>query len=428
MIVGIPFEWRLAGLFVIGATLASVLNLAVYRLAWDKRLISPWSPPPEGAGARIWFDRVPIFGWLSLRRETPVLGRGFWIRPMLVELAAGLGLATLYWWDVDQQAILPAVERIPLEKMSLAAPLTDGLLHAIFLSHALLFSLMLVASLIDFDEKTIPDTITVPGMLLGLVLAAILPWSLLPASVTHEAGVATPLIDFLHVASPNLWPASLLGNETVTSLLIGGGCYALWCFWLLPRTWHGRYGARRALRYLVARIAREPWSVIVFAMWIAGTIVIATLWKSNPTHWAALVTSLVGMAVGGGTIWLVRLIGYAVLRREAMGFGDVTLMAMIGAFVGWQTAILVFFLAPAVGLVFGTVNWLLKSENEIPYGPFLCVATLAIVIRWADVWLAVRPHFSLGIWIPVLLGGCLVLMVVLLFLLQVVKAVLSPRD
>ena len=122
---------------------------------------------------------------------------------------------------------------------------------------------------------------------------------------------------------------------------------------------------------------------------------------------------------------MVRLIGYSVLRREAMGFGDVTLMSMIGAFAGWQAAILVFFLAPIVGLVFGVMNLLLKSETEIPYGPFLCAATLAIFIRWTDVWKLAGFYFELGVWIPILLGICLALMIVLLMALQLVKAAFS---
>ena len=54
------------------------------------------------------------------------------------------------------------------------------MLHCQYFAHATLIALMLAASLIDADEKTIPDAITVPGALLGLLLAAVCPWSLLP--------------------------------------------------------------------------------------------------------------------------------------------------------------------------------------------------------------------------------------------------------
>ena len=82
------------------------------------------------------------------------------------------------------------------------------------------------------------------------------------------------------------------------------------------------------------------------------------------------------MAGAGGLVWAVRIIGAIVLRREAMGFGDVTLMAMIGAFLGWQPCLVIFFLAPFAGLVVGVLRLILFRDREIPYGPFLCLAAL----------------------------------------------------
>ncbi len=52
------------------------------------------------------------------------------------------------------------------------------------------------------------------------------------------------------------------------------------------------------------------------------------------------------MLAFGGVIWAVRVLGRWTLRMEAMGFGDVTLMAMIGTYMGWQASLVVFFLAP----------------------------------------------------------------------------------
>ena len=57
-----------------------------------------------------------------------------------------------------------------------------------------------------------------------------------------------------------------------------------------------------------------------------------------------LLTALIGLVGSGGIVWAVRLIGTAALRREAMGFGDVTLMMMVGTFLGWQACLIAFFL------------------------------------------------------------------------------------
>ncbi len=92
-ILATPMEVRLAAVFVLGVFLGSAINLAVYRLAWFPRPISPWSRPDPAAPSRQFLDRLPVVGWLGLRREAGLHGRGFWIRPMLLELLTGLGLA-----------------------------------------------------------------------------------------------------------------------------------------------------------------------------------------------------------------------------------------------------------------------------------------------------------------------------------------------
>ncbi len=62
-----------------------------------------------------------------------------------------------------------------------------------------------------------------------------------------------------------------------------------------------------------------------------------------------------------------------------MGFGRRDVMSMIGAFVGWQAAVMIFFAAPATALVFGSIKWLITRDNAFCYGPFLCLAAVGIV-------------------------------------------------
>lgn len=111
-------------------------------------------------------------------------------------------------------------------------------------------------------------------------------------------------------------------------------------------------------------------------------------------HPARLINSLLGIVVGGGIIYLTGfmfdLVYFKLLKKppiqgetESMGGGDVKLLAMIGAFLGWQKAILIFFLAPILGLGAGIFNLLTKKDHTIPYGPFLSLAAL-LSIFWAD--------------------------------------------
>jgi leader peptidase (prepilin peptidase)/N-methyltransferase len=97
-------------------------------------------------------------------------------------------------------------------------------------------------------------------------------------------------------------------------------------------------------------------------------------------HLDGLIASGIG-ALGGGLIVLgCAIFGTLLFRKEAMGFGDVKLMAMVGAFFGWKVALLAFFISPFVGLLYGLPLLMLKGEHVMPYGPFLSIGTLATLI------------------------------------------------
>ena len=224
-ILAIPMEIRLLLLFAAGMILGSAINLAVYRLAWNPRPVSPWMRPHLSAPGRRWFDRVPVFGWLGMRREAHLHGSGFWIRPLLVELLTGLGLAWLYYWEIGLVGLFPAdMPRPP--NPALPAGLFS-MLHEQFAAHAAMICLMLAASLIDADEKIIPDAITRPGTLLGLLLASLWPRSLLPDVYLQSEG--NWRFNILSITAPNQWPEWLDGSPNAGSLAIALGCWVLWC-------------------------------------------------------------------------------------------------------------------------------------------------------------------------------------------------------
>ncbi|MEM8865550.1 MAG: hypothetical protein AAGF31_08390, partial [Planctomycetota bacterium] len=257
-LLDIPIAVRLAVLFLLAAGVASLLNAAIYGWAWDRRLISPWQPAPEGVGPRSWLDRVPIFGWLRLRRDQATLGRGFWIRPLLIELGFATCIAAFYWWEVEQLGLIRPQLAAQLFGSSPTVDVSAiaGPLHWQFLAHALLAAWMTIATFIDFDERIIPDEVTFPGTLLGLTLVAIAPMALLPnvQERLQPPAVGVPLattagdaiigpaggqlyLEPVHLAAPNAWPTQLAGQPGRTSLLIGLGCFWLWAFALTDRRW-----------------------------------------------------------------------------------------------------------------------------------------------------------------------------------------------
>lgn len=142
--------------------------------------------------------------------------------------------------------------------------------------------------------------------------------------------------------------------------------------------------------------------------------VIVPAWIAAYPHWHGLFVSLAGLVVGGGTVWAVRIVGHWALRREAMGFGDVILMALIGSVIGWQPVLVVFFLAPVCAIVVLFLSLVTGKYREFPYGPWLSLATVLLLVGWQWIWPAAGQFFMLGRYVPLLGAGCFLLLAVLL--------------
>ncbi len=91
-------------------------------------------------------------------------------------------------------------------------------------------------------------------------------------------------------------------------------------------------------------------------------------------------SSLAGMVIGGGGLFMVREAYYRLRRREGLGMGDVKMLAMIGAFLGWHQMLVTLLLASLMGSVFGIAMLGLGVGSRtyaLPLGSFLAVAAVA---------------------------------------------------
>ncbi len=91
-----------------------------------------------------------------------------------------------------------------------------------------------------------------------------------------------------------------------------------------------------------------------------------------------IVNSLIGFLVGGGSLYLMAIIGDFVFKKESMGGGDIKMTAMLGAFLGWQQMLFIFISSSVIGLAVSLVIMAFSKkfrENRIiPFGPFLAIA------------------------------------------------------
>ncbi len=122
-------------------------------------------------------------------------------------------------------------------------------------------------------------------------------------------------------------------------------------------------------------------------------------------------------------IWAIRIVATWALNMEAMGFGDVTLMAMIGALIGWQAALIAFFLSPFAAIVIVLVRYIITRDAYTPFGPYLCAGTMLTILWWdrlysgwlADNLLLMGPIL---LWLSLAMLG---LMAVMLFVWRQIK-------
>ena len=165
---------------------------------------------------------------------------------------------------------------------------------------------------------------------------------------------------------------------------------------------------------------------------LSGDLQIVHLW----VDWNQEIPGLAGPFIPD---WIKEYRHWHGLAWSLAGLGDVTLMAMIGSFIGWQPVIFVFLAAPLCGLVMGLFIRILTGKTFVPYGPYLSLATLLVLVAWRWLWefgfhLGERDNsFSIrkifGDWpsLLILLGICLGGLIVLLGLLRLYRMIPGKR-
>lgn len=239
----------------VGAAIGSFLNVVIHRVPLGESVVSPRSRCPSCRTTLAWYDNVPILSWLVLRGRCRTCGEGISGRYPFIEFVTMLIALVLF----ARLGLSPA-----------------------FLVQFAFSCALLVVAYIDLDHQIIPDKISLPGIVLGLIAA-------LPGGVP------------------------------------------------------------------------------------------------------AITDAALGVLLGGGLLLSVAWIYERSTGREGMGGGDVKLLAMIGAFLGWQGVLLTLLLGSLLGSAIGIVLMTSRGEDRklaIPFGPFLSLGALVTlfwghaIVRW----------------------------------------------
>lgn len=366
----LPLWITLPFLFILGTVLGSFLNVCIYRMPKHERLFDQlrslsWPPshcPYCKNGVRRW-DNLPVIGWLKLLGRCHFCRIRISPRYPLIEFGNGLLFVIVYWMEIP-----------------------ENVRHTI--QNAVLYS--------EFGPQRCDIWAT----------GTWLHWRYFYHMVLLEALVVATFIDFDEMIIPD--------GSTVPAMVVGLlGAFGFGQVFVVP-VWFQDSSTLALWGPLMPEWFQPLLTGLDFPAWISA----------HP-HWHGLAVSVAGFLVGGGVVWGVRIVGHWVMRREAMGFGDVILMAMIGSFLGWQAVLIVFFIAPFCALLFALIAVLTRRSQEIPYGPYLSVATLLLILGWKSIWPRAENFFSLGAIVPLVLIAMPVVLAGSLLLLQFAKHLLG---
>ncbi|MCB9771160.1 MAG: prepilin peptidase [Candidatus Omnitrophica bacterium] len=306
-----------AYILFLGACVGSFLNVCIVRLPKEQSVLRPPSHCVSCKKPIAWIDNIPLFSYLILGGKCRHCKARYSIRYFVIELITAISFFGLYKFFG---------------------------LTLVTVAYWIMISGFIVATFVDFEHRIIPDEVSIGGMFVGIALSAFIP-------ALHQS-------EFAHVG----FGGFLAGLMVVI-------CLALTLFPSLftPTSEVQDQSDDRGIKILVAVSLLFISGVNFFAAYIPPALLPYAL---------SLSAALSGYIVGGGAIYLMGLVGDVIFKKESMGGGDVKLMAMVGAFLGWKLALLAFFIAPFFGAVYGVIEKIRTKDSAIAYGPFLVLGSL----------------------------------------------------
>jgi leader peptidase (prepilin peptidase)/N-methyltransferase len=191
--------------------------------------------------------------------------------------------------------------------------------------------------------------------------------------------------------------------------LVTGAIFALLA-WNVLSSGDGPMSVSQFLRlgvylYLTASLVASTFidlehQIIPDAITIPGLILAPLLSLAVPsihpdaaTPLEAFALAILGGLLGAGGTWLVGALGKVAFRKEAMGFGDVKLMGMIGGILGWKGVALAFLIACIAGSVIGLVLLAITRNRYLPFAPYLSLGAMVVLLYGEEIEFFLRVTY-----------------------------------
>src|SRR5687767_34331 len=401
--------------FAVGACIGSFLNVVIWRLPRGESLSHPGSHCPKCNTPLAWKDNIPVFGWLKLGGRCRYCREPISPRYPIVEAVTGLLFvfyyAMFFIFQIGPCAAVttPAVTEGVGGAVAFRPALMIQKDWAMYGLYMALIAGLLAASLIDAELFIIP--LQIPWLLagLGVVVHAIIDTPRTPgalnvgpvAGALAAGGALGPGVSLL-LWSRNIIPMSFPHGEPMLEVdqVPPSDMKA-------PEGKKLDYAGEIPPKYTKSEIRREIGKELVFLL---PPMVLAVLWLSMMNAFPAfsqwwermmrynwlsgLLGSIFGALIGAFVVWITRILGTLGFGRVAMGLGDVHLMFGVGAIVGAGAATVAFFIAPFFGLVLALWMIATGTRRELPYGPYLSLATGFCLLFYCDIAAYLAPGMA----------------------------------
>lgn len=347
----LPLPFYAVSAFILGLIFGSFLNVVIHRVPRGESILFPGSHCGACGAPIKAFDNIPLVSFALLGgRCRSCRSRISFSYPM-VELGAGLMFVAIVFKT---------------------GPSWEALLEFTFAC------IMISLVFIDARHRLLPNVITYPAFLFAVA-----------AATARVALGEQPSLTFdISLLSPGLqseftpWRAALIGGSLFAMAAPG--------FWLLDRLdpiLFGKYFEEEDVEQTkVCPTIRATMiiGVITAAAWAAMVVFLSS--KHQPAiedAYSGLLRASAGALIGGGLIWCIRALYFFIRGFEGMGLGDVKMMSVVSAFLGWRDALGVLLLGSIIGVITGLIL-IYRSKREfktpLPFGACLGVASLIVMI------------------------------------------------
>ena len=355
--------------FITGACIGSFLNVVIFRLPRDLSVNKPKRSFCPNCKYKIpSYFNIPLFSWLILKGKCKNCGAKVSGQYFLVELLTAILFLTFWFiYGGDLQGNL-------YNTISLVLP------------GWLFIALIISASFIDFEHQIIPDKINLVGVLFGLIFSfifPIFPTSFMGFDSNQLFGLSgdSHLVASLHSIIGGITGFLLIYFVVILGRIAFGSK-------VLSKNISGKWFIKEGvdnpiLNYDNKDMGFEEIYFVGTEKLIFDTQEVVINGRKIKTD--NLIICYDRLIINGEEIeikdWVTLEGDFSKITylREAMGFGDVKFMAMIGIFVGWQGVLFTLFMASIIGTITSLPSKFINRDsvlNRVPFGPFLSISSL----------------------------------------------------